>query len=145
MNHLIFTAVLTACLGIGGYQQGSEFFGPSTEGLGHDPNYDPGQLNSSNNGPWLPLVSPHLTPSIAMYTFAYYILTYFAGSFGRFNIHTKVFRWLMTVYPIITALMGFQFANLLPYILQVMPTISGYYKGGVSRLIPWGDQGGFIF
>ncbi|KAJ9074061.1 hypothetical protein DSO57_1010149 [Entomophthora muscae] len=57
-----------------------------------------------------------------MYTSMYYILTYFAGSFGRYNVHTKVFRWLMTVYPIITALTGFQFANLLPYILQVVPT-----------------------
>ncbi|KAJ9089782.1 hypothetical protein DSO57_1009281 [Entomophthora muscae] len=127
MHHLIFSAVLTACLGIGGYQQSSEFFGPSTEGLGYDPYYDPGQLNSSNTGPWPPLVSPHLTLSIAMYTSAYYILTYFAGSFRQFNIHAKVFCWLMTVYPIITALTGFQFSNLLPYILQVVPTISGYY------------------
>ncbi|KAJ9061437.1 hypothetical protein DSO57_1020787 [Entomophthora muscae] len=127
MNHLIFTAVLTACLGIGGYQQGSEFLGPSTEGLGHNPYYDPGQLNSSNTRPWPPLVFPHLTLSIAMYMSAYYILTYFAGGFGQFNIHVKVFRWLMTVYPIITALTGFQFTNPLPYILQVVLTISGYY------------------
>ncbi|KAJ9049273.1 hypothetical protein DSO57_1026422 [Entomophthora muscae] len=62
-----------------------------------------------------------------MYTSAYYILTYFTGSFGRFNIHAKVFCLLMTVHPIITALTGFQFANLLPYMLQVVPTISGYY------------------
>ncbi|KAJ9076201.1 hypothetical protein DSO57_1028511 [Entomophthora muscae] len=33
----------------------------------------------------------------------------------------------MTVYPIATALTGFQFANLLPYVLQVIPTITGYY------------------
>ncbi|KAJ9061565.1 hypothetical protein DSO57_1019343 [Entomophthora muscae] len=128
MNHLIFTAVLTACLGIGGYQQSSEFFGPSTEGLGYDPYHNPGQLNLSNTGPWPPLVSLHSTLSIAIYTSAYYILTYFAGSFGRFNIHAKVFLWLMMVYPIITALTGFQFSNLLPYILQVVPTILGYYS-----------------
>ncbi|KAJ9070093.1 hypothetical protein DSO57_1011924 [Entomophthora muscae] len=127
MNHLIFTAVLTACLGIGGYQQGSEFFGPSPDGLGHDPHYDPGQLNSSQTESWSPLVSPHSTLSIAMYTSMYYILTYFARSFGRYNIHSKVFRWLMTVYPIVTALTGFQFTNLLPYILQVVPTVTGYY------------------
>ncbi|KAJ9052866.1 hypothetical protein DSO57_1029855 [Entomophthora muscae] len=127
MNHLIFTAVLTACLGIGGYQQGSEFFGPSTEGLGHVPYYNPGQLNSSNTGTWLPLVFPHSTLSIAMYMSAYCILTYFSGSFGCFSIHAKVFRWLMTLYPIITALTGFQFINLLPYMLQVVPNISGYY------------------
>ncbi|KAJ9077355.1 hypothetical protein DSO57_1017493 [Entomophthora muscae] len=89
MNHLIFTAVLTVCLGIGGYQQGSQFFEPSPDGLGHDPHYDPGQLNSSQTGPWPPLVSPHSTLSIAMYTFMYYILTYFAGSFGRYNVHVK--------------------------------------------------------
>ncbi|KAJ9061329.1 hypothetical protein DSO57_1039597 [Entomophthora muscae] len=127
MNHLIFTAVLTACLGIGGYQQGSEFFGPSPEGLGHDPQFDPGQLNSSHTGPWPALVFPHSTLSIAVYTTLYYILTYFAGSFGRYNVHAKVFCWLMTIYPIVTALTGFQFVNLLPYILQVVPTILGYY------------------
>ncbi|KAJ9063259.1 hypothetical protein DSO57_1001699 [Entomophthora muscae] len=125
MNHLIFTAVLTAFLGIGGYQQNSEFFGLSIEGLGYEPYHNPGQPNSSNTEPWPPLVSLHLTLSIAMYTSAYYILTYFAGSFRRFNIHTKVFHWLMTVYPIITALTGFQFSNFLPYILQVVPIILG--------------------
>ncbi|KAJ9066152.1 hypothetical protein DSO57_1012343 [Entomophthora muscae] len=127
MNHLIFTAVLAACLGIGGYQQDSEFFGPFPDGLGHDHHYNPGQLNSSQTKSWPPLVSPHSTLSIAMYMSMYYILTYFAGSFGRYNIHAKVFCWLMTVYPIVTALMGFQFTNLLPYILQVVPTVTGYY------------------
>ncbi|KAJ9074729.1 hypothetical protein DSO57_1039249 [Entomophthora muscae] len=130
MNHLIFTAVLTACLGIGDYQQGSEFFGPSPGGLGHDPHYDPGQLNSSDTGSWPLLVSPHSTLSIVAYTTIYYVLTYFAGSFGRYNVHAKVFRWLMTIYPIITALTGFQFANLLSYLLQVVPTVSGYYMLG---------------
>ncbi|KAJ9086044.1 hypothetical protein DSO57_1008273 [Entomophthora muscae] len=128
MNYLIFTAVLTACLGIGGYQSGPELFGPSLEGLGQDSYYDPGQMNSSQTGPWPPLMSPHSTLSIAMYTSMYYILTYFAGSFGRYNVHAKIFPWLMTVYPIVTALTGFQFANLLPYVLQVIPTITGYYS-----------------
>ncbi|KAJ9073801.1 hypothetical protein DSO57_1012551 [Entomophthora muscae] len=127
MNHLIFTAVLTACLGVGGYQQGPEFFGPSSEGLGHDPHYGPGQLNSSYSGFWPPLVSLHSTLSIAVYTSMYYVLTYFTGTFGRYNLHAKVFRWLMTIYPIIAALTDFQFANLLPYLLQVVPTATGYY------------------
>ncbi|KAJ9081399.1 hypothetical protein DSO57_1015107 [Entomophthora muscae] len=61
-----------------------------------------------------------------MCTSMYYILTYFAGSFGRYNVHAKIFHWLMTVYPIVTTLTGFQFANLLPYILQVVPTVTGY-------------------
>ncbi|KAJ9090486.1 hypothetical protein DSO57_1001944 [Entomophthora muscae] len=127
MNHLIFTAVLTACLGIEGYQQGSEFFRPSPKGLGQDYHYDLGQLNSSHTGSWTPLVSSHSTLSIAVYTSMYYVLTYFAGIFGRYNIHAKVFQWLMTVYPIVAALTGFQFANLLPYLTQVVPTMSGYY------------------
>ncbi|KAJ9074639.1 hypothetical protein DSO57_1004100 [Entomophthora muscae] len=143
MNHLIFIAVLTACLGIEGSQPGSEFFGPYPDGLGHDPHYNPGQLNSSQTGPWPPLVSPHSTLSIAMYTSMYYILTYFAGSFERYNIHAKVFCWLMTVYSIITALTGFQFTNLLPYILQVVPTVTGYYSqaDGPAGWRPAGDQG----
>ncbi|KAJ9068081.1 hypothetical protein DSO57_1032272 [Entomophthora muscae] len=127
MNHLIFTAVLKACLGIRGYQQGSEFFGPSQEGLGHDHHYDPGQLNSSYTGSWPPIVSPHLTLFIVAYISMYYVLNYFAGSFGRYNVHAKVFWWLMTFYPIVTALTGFQLANLLPYLLQVVPTVLGYY------------------
>ncbi|KAJ9059899.1 hypothetical protein DSO57_1036726 [Entomophthora muscae] len=134
MNHLIFTAVLTDCLGIGGYQQGPEFFGPSPEGLGNDPHYNPGQLNSSHTEPWPPLVSLLSTLSIAVYTSMYYVLTYFAGSFGRYNIHTKVFRWLMTIYTIIIALNGFQFANLLPYLLQVVPTVLGYYSQAFGLL-----------
>ncbi|KAJ9055317.1 hypothetical protein DSO57_1005140 [Entomophthora muscae] len=72
-----------------------------------------------------------------MYTSAYYILTYFARSFGHFNIHAKVFRWLMTVYPIITALTGFQFSNLLSYILQVVPTILGYYNQMLEFTWSW--------
>ncbi|KAJ9062992.1 hypothetical protein DSO57_1004624 [Entomophthora muscae] len=128
MNHLIFTAVLTACLGIGGYQQGSEFFGPSQEGLGYDHHYDPGQLNSSTLVPGLPLYLH--TPSCPS-----------QWSFGRYNIHAKVFRWLMTVYPIVTALTGFQFSNLLPYLLQVVPTISGYYRRLLIYVQDGGDSG----
>ncbi|KAJ9072570.1 hypothetical protein DSO57_1026145 [Entomophthora muscae] len=66
----------------------------------------------------------------------YYILTYFAGSFGRYNMHAKVFCWLMTVYPIVTALTGFQFTNLLPYILQVVPTVTGLRSPGPPAPLP---------
>ncbi|KAJ9065864.1 hypothetical protein DSO57_1015292 [Entomophthora muscae] len=127
MNHLIFTAVLTACLGIGGYQQELGTFGPLPEGLGHNYRYDPGQINSSPTGSWPPLVSPHFTMSIVVYTSLYYVLTYFVGSFGRYNIHTKVFWWLMIIYLVATALIGFQLSNLQPYLLQAVPTMSGYY------------------
>ncbi|KAJ9077058.1 hypothetical protein DSO57_1020320 [Entomophthora muscae] len=118
MNHLIFTAVLKACLGTGGYQQEPGNFGPSPEGLGQGYHYNPSQLNSLHTGSWPPLVLLHSTLSIAVYTSLYYVLTYFVGSSGRYNLHTKVFRWLMTIYLIINALTGFHFANLQPYLLQ---------------------------
>ncbi|KAJ9077847.1 hypothetical protein DSO57_1012885 [Entomophthora muscae] len=60
----------------------------------------------------------------------------YCESFGRYNIHAKIFRWLMTIYPIVTALTGFQFVNLLPYLLQVLSTLSGYYKGAKA----WASQ-----
>ncbi|KAJ9068291.1 hypothetical protein DSO57_1030222 [Entomophthora muscae] len=137
MNHLIFTAVLTACLGIGGYHQGPAAFRPSPEELGQKYYEDPGQLNSSYTGSWPSLVSPHPTLSVAAYDSAYYILTYFLGSFGRYNTHVKVFQLMMTIYPIITALTDFQFINLLLYLLQVVPTVLGYYTmSGIVVLCP---------
>ncbi|KAJ9080244.1 hypothetical protein DSO57_1027185 [Entomophthora muscae] len=60
--------------------------------------------------------------SIVVYISLYYVLNYFVGSFWRYNIHAKVFQWLMTIYSIVTTLTGFQFSNLLPYLLQVVPT-----------------------
>ncbi|KAJ9048562.1 hypothetical protein DSO57_1033832 [Entomophthora muscae] len=123
MNHLIFTA-------------GSEFFGPLPKGLGQDYYHDLGQLNLSHTGSWTPLVSPNSTLSIAVYTSMYYVLTYFAGSFRRYNVHAKVFWWLMTVYPIVTVLTGFQFANLLPYLAQVVPTMSGYCIDSSKASLP---------
>ncbi|KAJ9076261.1 hypothetical protein DSO57_1028003 [Entomophthora muscae] len=118
MNHLIFTAVLTACLRIVGYQQGPAAFGPSPEGLDQIYYKDPDQLNSLYASFWPPLMSSYSTISFAAYTSTYYVLKYFARSFGRYNTHTKVFQWLMTIYPIVTALTGFQFTNLLLFLLQ---------------------------
>ncbi|KAJ9077840.1 hypothetical protein DSO57_1012878 [Entomophthora muscae] len=82
-----------------------------------------------------PLVSPHSTLSIVAYTSMYYVLTYFAGSFGRYIIHTKVFWWLMTIYPVVTAIKGFQLSSLLPYLLQVVPTMSGYYNYTPEKIL----------
>ncbi|KAJ9068860.1 hypothetical protein DSO57_1024401 [Entomophthora muscae] len=82
-------------------------------------------------------ILPTLVPGLSWYLHTspcplqcipmYYVLTYFLGRFGRYNIHTKVLSWLMTIYLIVTALTGFQFANLLPYLLQVVPIMSGFY------------------
>ncbi|KAJ9088684.1 hypothetical protein DSO57_1020737 [Entomophthora muscae] len=128
MNHLIFSAVLPVCLRIGGYQPDSATFGLSSEGLGQSYYEEPGQLNSSFTRPWPFLVSPHSTLSIAAYTSTYYALTYFARSFGQYSPHAKVFQWMMTIYHIVTSLTGFQFSNILLYLLQVVPTTLGYYS-----------------
>ncbi|KAJ9065238.1 hypothetical protein DSO57_1021694, partial [Entomophthora muscae] len=45
----------------------------------------------------------------------------------RYNVHAKVFRWMMTVYPIVTALTGFQVANLVPYLAKILPHLLGLY------------------
>ncbi|KAJ9064037.1 hypothetical protein DSO57_1034662 [Entomophthora muscae] len=111
MNHLIFSAVLTACLGIGG-QQYNHQHGPYNKLPDKYFYEEPAQLNSSKQYSWPMLVLPRSTQHIAIYTCVYYVLTYFAGNFRRFNIHTKVFIWMMTVYPIVTALTGFQVTNL---------------------------------
>ncbi|KAJ9078617.1 hypothetical protein DSO57_1004881 [Entomophthora muscae] len=127
MNNLIFTAVLTACLEIRGHQPGPGTIGPFPEGLGQSYFEEPAQLNSSYGGSWPPLVSPHSTLHIAMYTSTYYILTYFAGSFCQYNTPAKVFCWSMTIHPSITALAGLKFANLLPQMLQETPEDLGCY------------------
>ncbi|KAJ9054188.1 hypothetical protein DSO57_1017327 [Entomophthora muscae] len=127
MNHLIFTASYSLPWD---WRVPTEpgTFGPSPEGLGHRYYDNPSQLNSSRVGSWPPLVLPHSTISVAAYTSIYYVLIYFEGSLGRYNTHAKVFQWLMTIGPNVTALAGFQFANLLPYLLQVVPTIFGFHS-----------------
>ncbi|KAJ9065302.1 hypothetical protein DSO57_1021072 [Entomophthora muscae] len=127
MNNLIFSAVLTACLGIGGHQYNHQH-GPFNQSPGKYIYEEPAQLNSSEQYSWPTLVLPHSTQSVAIYTCIYYVLTYFAGNFGRYNVHSKVFRWMMTVYPIVTALTGFQVANLVPYFAKILPQLLGLYS-----------------
>ncbi|KAJ9089878.1 hypothetical protein DSO57_1008559 [Entomophthora muscae] len=126
MNHLIFSAVLTACLGIGGHQY-QQLHGPFNDPSGEFFYKEPAQLNSSNQNSWPTLVLPHSTQSVAIYTFIYYVLMYFTGNFGRYNLHAKVFQWMMTVYPIVTALTGFQVTNLVPYFAKILPQLLGLY------------------
>ncbi|KAJ9089766.1 hypothetical protein DSO57_1009517 [Entomophthora muscae] len=126
MNHLIFSAVLTACLGIGGYQY-QQLHGPFNNPSSKFFYKEPAQLNSSDQNSWPTLVLPHSTQSVAIYTFIFYVLTYFAGSFGRYDVHTKVFQWMMTVYPIVTALSRLQVANLVPYFSKILPQLLGLY------------------
>ncbi|KAJ9084114.1 hypothetical protein DSO57_1027661 [Entomophthora muscae] len=88
MNHLIFSAVLTACLGIGGHQY-NQPHGPFNNSSGKYFYKELGQLNSSNQYYWSMLILPHSAHSVAIYTCMYYLLTYFAGNFEQYNIHTK--------------------------------------------------------
>ncbi|KAJ9053867.1 hypothetical protein DSO57_1020308 [Entomophthora muscae] len=117
MNHLIFSAVLTACLGIGGHQHTHQH-GPYNEPP-HEYFYEePAQLNSSEMYSWPTLVLPRSTQHVAIYTFVFYVLTYFAGNFRRFNLHAKIFRWMMTVYPIVTALTSSKLPTWYPTLLK---------------------------
>ncbi|KAJ9089085.1 hypothetical protein DSO57_1016356 [Entomophthora muscae] len=70
---------------------------------------------------------PRSTQHVAIYSFVFYVLTYFASNFRQFNVHAKVFRWMMTVYPILTALTRFQVSNLVPYLAKVLPHFMGLY------------------
>ncbi|KAJ9088782.1 hypothetical protein DSO57_1019792 [Entomophthora muscae] len=126
MNHLIFSAVLTACLGIGGHQYNQQH-GPFNNPSGKYYYKEPAQLNSSKRYSWPTLVLPHSTRSVTIYTCIYYVLMYFTGNFGRYNVHVKVFQLMMMVYPIVTALKGFQVVNLVPYFAKVLPQLLGLY------------------
>ncbi|KAJ9074419.1 hypothetical protein DSO57_1006678 [Entomophthora muscae] len=127
MNHLILLSVLTACIGLGGHQSSFDQT-VNMPGTTEDMFYkDQPQLASSNISSWPPLVSPRSTMSLAVYTSVYYFLTYFYGNFGRYNVLSKAVCWLMTIYPIVTALTRFQFFNLLPYLSQLMPHILMFY------------------
>ncbi|KAJ9058334.1 hypothetical protein DSO57_1013385 [Entomophthora muscae] len=63
MNHLIFSAVLTACLGIGGHQYNHQH-GPFNKSPGKYVYKEPAQLKSSEQYSWPTLVLPHSTQSM---------------------------------------------------------------------------------
>ncbi|KAJ9056259.1 hypothetical protein DSO57_1035059 [Entomophthora muscae] len=134
MNHLIFSAVLTACLGIGGHQY-SHQHGPYNKPPDEYFYKEPAQLYSSKTYSWPTLVLSRSTQHIAIYSFVFYVLTYFASNFGGFNVHVKVFRWMMTVYPILMALMGFQVTNLVPYLARILHHFMGLYRAPCSFML----------
>ncbi|KAJ9074228.1 hypothetical protein DSO57_1008752 [Entomophthora muscae] len=140
MNHLIFSAVLTACLGIGGHQH-SHQHGPYKKPPDEYFYKEPVQLNSSETYSWPTLVLPRSTQHIAIYSFVFYMLMYFASNFGQFNVHAKVFRWMMMVYPILTALTGFQVSNLVPYLDKILPHFMGLYNSTWRQGEVWRYQG----
>ncbi|KAJ9060948.1 hypothetical protein DSO57_1025580 [Entomophthora muscae] len=126
--------------------QYSQQHGPFNNPSGKYYYKEPAQLNSSEQYSWPTLALPQSTQSVAIYTCIYYILMYFASNFGRYNVNTKVFQLMMTVYPIVTALTGFQFANLVPYFAKVLPQLLGLYspKGQDAEAEPSASINSFL-
>ncbi|KAJ9068373.1 hypothetical protein DSO57_1029330 [Entomophthora muscae] len=131
MNHLIFSAVLTACLEIEGHQYNHQH-GPFNKPPGKYFYKEPAQLNSSKKYSWPTLVLPHSTQSVAIHTCIYYVITYFAGNFGAITCTPRSFNEC-AVYPIVTALTGFQVANLVPYFAKILSQLLGLYTIMVCR------------
>ncbi|KAJ9064522.1 hypothetical protein DSO57_1029674 [Entomophthora muscae] len=127
MNYIIFTAVLTAYLGIGGHQPTNAQFGPEPQGpkiiLYNEPTY----LNSMVLNPWTPLASSRPTPNLAMYVIPTATLLYLAVSLRQCNILAKAFCQAVNFYPIVYALNSFELPNLPSYVTKVLPSILGYY------------------
>ncbi|KAJ9060808.1 hypothetical protein DSO57_1026856 [Entomophthora muscae] len=97
MNHLIFSAVLTACLGIGGHQHSHQ------HGLTTNRPMSTSTRSQRSSTP------PRCTPGPC------------------WCCPAPPSTWMMTVYPILTALTGFQVSNLVPYLARILPHFMGLY------------------
>ncbi|KAJ9070282.1 hypothetical protein DSO57_1009891 [Entomophthora muscae] len=128
MNYVIFTAVLTAYLGIGGHQPTNAQFGPEPQGPKGISYNEPTHLKSMVLDPWTPLASSHPTPTLAIYVIPAATLLYLAVSLRQCNILAKAFRQAVNFYPIVYALNGFEPPNLPSYATKVLPSILGYYN-----------------
>ncbi|KAJ9078729.1 hypothetical protein DSO57_1003589 [Entomophthora muscae] len=127
MNYVIFTAVLTAYLGIGGHQPTNAQFGPEPQGPKGISYNEPTYLNSMGLNPWTPLASSRPTPNLATYVIPSATLLYLAMSLRQCSILAKAFRQAVNFYPIVYTLNGFQLPNLSSYVTKVLPSILGYY------------------
>ena len=127
MNAFVSTVALAVLFGCGGKLQ---------EPDPDDPYYyqGMGSLGTSSASPtastthWLYGMSPNSTMYIATYTATFYILSFFAGSFGRYNTLAKVARWLMVVTPIGLQISGFSFHQLIQEMLAGFPNVEGHYS-----------------
>ncbi|KAJ9050159.1 hypothetical protein DSO57_1016987 [Entomophthora muscae] len=127
MNYIIFTAVLTAYLGIGGHQPTNAQFGPEPQGPKGILYNKPAHLNSMVLNLWRPLASSHPTPNLATYVIPAATLLYLAISLRQCNILAKAFCQAVNFYPIVYALNGFEPPNLPSYVTKFLPSILGYY------------------
>ncbi|KAJ9059347.1 hypothetical protein DSO57_1003172 [Entomophthora muscae] len=128
MNYIIFTAVLTAFLGIGGHQPTNAQFGPEPQGSKGISYNETTHLNSMVLNPWTPLASSRPTPNLATYVIPVAMLLYLAVSLIQCNILAKAFCQTVNFYPIVYALNGFEPPNLPSYVTKVLPSILGYYN-----------------
>ncbi|KAJ9087978.1 hypothetical protein DSO57_1027665 [Entomophthora muscae] len=127
MNYIIFTAFLTAYLGLGGHQPTNAQFGPEPQGLKGILYNEPTYLKSMGLNPWTPLASSCPTPTLATYVIPAATLLYLAISLRQCNILTKAFCQAVNFYPIVYGLNGFEPPNLPSYVTKVLPSILGYY------------------
>ncbi|KAJ9072782.1 hypothetical protein DSO57_1023605 [Entomophthora muscae] len=133
MNYVIFKAVLTAYLGIGGHQPTNAQFGPEPQGPKGISYNEPTNLKSMVLNPWTPLASSCLTPTLAIYVIPAATLLYLAVSLRQCNILAKAFCLAVNFYPIVYALNGFETPNLPSYVTKVLPSILGYYNYSGKR------------
>ncbi|KAJ9067761.1 hypothetical protein DSO57_1035936 [Entomophthora muscae] len=129
MNYIIFTAVLTAYLGIGGHQPTNAQFGPEPQGPKGISYNEPTHLNTMVLNPWTPLASSHPTPNLVTYVIPTATLLYLAVSLRQCNILAKAFCQAVNFYLIVYALNGFEPPNLPSYVTRVLPPILGHCNG----------------
>ncbi|KAJ9054927.1 hypothetical protein DSO57_1009345 [Entomophthora muscae] len=128
MNYIIFTAVLTAYLGIGGHQPTNAQFDPEPQrpkGILYN---EPTHLNSMVLNPWAPLASSCPTPNLATFVIPAAMLLYLAVSLRQYKILAKAFCQSVNFYPIVYALNSFEPPNLTSYVTKVLSSILGYYN-----------------
>ncbi|KAJ9067864.1 hypothetical protein DSO57_1034735 [Entomophthora muscae] len=119
MNYIIFTAVLTAYLGIGGHQPTNAQFGPEPQGPKGISYNKLTHLNSMVLNLWTPLASSCPTPNLATYVIPAATLLYLAVSLRQCNILAKSFCQAVNFYPIFYALNGFEPPNLPSYVVDL--------------------------
>ncbi|KAJ9090581.1 hypothetical protein DSO57_1001036 [Entomophthora muscae] len=118
MNYIIFTAVLTAYLEIGGHQPTNAQFGPEPQGPKGILYNKPTHLKSMGLNPWTPLASSCPTPTLATYVIPAAMLLYLAVSLRQCNILDKAFHQEVNFCPIVYTLNGFEPPNLPSYVTK---------------------------
>ncbi|KAJ9081028.1 hypothetical protein DSO57_1018807 [Entomophthora muscae] len=136
MNYIIFTAVLTAYLGIRGHQPTNSQFGPEPQGPKGIFYNESTHLNSMVLNPWTPLASSRPTPNLATYVIPAATLLYLAASLRQCNILAKAFCQAVNLYTIVYTLNSFEPPNLPSYVTKVLPSILGYYTYILPILSP---------